>query len=120
MSFVQGDLLTSLRVGGEFDMILFNAPYLPCEKGNDRQTWIERAWAGGVSGRNVIDRFLREVPKHLRCKGEILLMQSTLSNVEKTLHLLKNERLSPSIVTSQDLPFFESIVLIKGTRTQDA
>jgi len=115
MSFVRGDLLGPFRAGKEFDLILFNAPYLPCDEESNRQAWIERAWAGGASGRKVIDKFLCEVPKHLRRRGEILLMQSTLTDVEKTLQLFRDERFKAKIVASQDLPFFESIVLIKAT-----
>ncbi len=33
MFFVRGDLLTSLAKGTGFDIILFNAPYLPVEEG---------------------------------------------------------------------------------------
>ena len=113
VSLIQGDLFTPLRTRKEFDLILFNAPYLPSEE-NEKDSWTGRAWAGGVFGRDVIDRFLCEAPKHIRPGGEIMLMQSTLSNVEQTLRNLEETGLKANVIAKQDLPFFESIVLIRG------
>jgi len=114
VSFIQGDLFAPLRTRKEFDLILFNAPYLPSEE-NEKDSWMGWAWAGGVSGRNVIDRFLCEAPKHLRLGGEIMLMQSTLSDVEQTLRNLEERGLEANVIAKQNLPFFESIVLVRGT-----
>jgi len=113
VSFIQGDLFAPLRTRREFDLILFNAPYLPSEV-NEKNSWMGRAWAGGVSGRNVIDRFLFEAPKHIRPGGEVMLMQSTLSNVEQTLRNLEERGLEANVIAKQDLPFFESLVLVRG------
>lgn len=110
---VQGDLFAPLRIIKEFDLIVFNAPYLPSQK-NEKDSWIGWAWAGGSSGRNVIDRFICEAPKHLRSNGEILLMQSTLSDVKQTLRNLEYSGLEANVIAKQDLPFFESIALIRG------
>jgi len=113
ISFVQGNLFGPFTTRKEFDLILFNAPYLPSEE-NEKNSCIGLAWAGGTSGRDIIDRFLCEAPKHIRPEGEILLMQSTLSNVERTLCNLEDNRLEANVIARQDLPFFESIVLIRG------
>jgi release factor glutamine methyltransferase len=113
MFFVQGDMFTPMKVRGEFDSILFNAPYLPSE-GNEGDSWTERAWAGGVSGRDLIDNFISEAPKYLKLGGEILLMQSSLSNVEETLHGFANIGLKADVVAKQNLPFFETVVLVRG------
>jgi len=112
VSFIQGDLFAPLAPRKEFDVILFNAPYLPSEE-NEKSSWIGWAWAGGISGRSVIDRFLCEAPKHVRSGGEIMLMQSTLSNVEQTLRNLEERGLEANVVAKQDFPF-ESIVLVRG------
>ena len=113
ISLIQGDLFAPLRIRKEFNLILFNAPYLPSQK-NEKDSWIGWAWAGGTSGRNVIDRFLYEAPKHLKTDGELFLMQSTLSDVKQTLRNLEDSGLEASIIAKQDLPFFESIVLVRG------
>jgi release factor glutamine methyltransferase len=113
VSFIQGDLFAPLRNRKEFDLILFNAPYLPSEE-TEKDSWMGWAWDGGVSGRTVIDRFLWEAPKYLKPGGEIMLMQSTLSNVEQTLRNLEQRGLEANVIAKQDLPFFESIVLVRG------
>jgi release factor glutamine methyltransferase len=113
LSFVQGDLFSPIRKEEEFDLILFNAPYLPSERGEEN-FWIGRAWAGGISGRNVIDEFIRESSKYLKANGQIMLMQSTLSDVEETLNIFEKKGLKTDVVANQVLPFFEKLVLIRA------
>ncbi|HTY73938.1 MAG TPA: HemK2/MTQ2 family protein methyltransferase [Candidatus Nanoarchaeia archaeon] len=112
MSFVQGDLLTGLSETAKFDLIIFNAPYLPSEPGEE-DSWLGRAWSGGPFGRQVIDRFISQVVPHLEPSGEILLMQSNLADVEKSIELFKAAGLKTKIVTKLALPFFETIFLLK-------
>jgi len=115
MFFVQGDLFASLRIGEKFDLILFNAPYLPSESW-EGGTWIERAWAGGADGRAVLDKFLQAFPKYLKADGRVLLMQSTLADLERTFQMLDAEGFKADIVAERRLPFFETIVLIEARR----
>lgn len=114
--FVQGDLFSSFAKGIKFDLILFNAPYLP--SGKYESSLLERSWAGGKTGREVINRFIDQAPEYLNAKGRILLMQSSLSNIEQTFHRLMNHGLEVGSIASQSLPFFEKIVLIIGTRRE--
>ncbi len=114
LSFLQGDLFTPLSQTAAFDLILFNSPYLPSEAGEEA-SWIGRAWAGGASGRQVIDRFIRQSPAHLQKTGKILLLQSTLSDVEASSKLFRSSGLKSEIVAERKLPFFETLVLLKAT-----
>jgi release factor glutamine methyltransferase len=113
MAFVQGDLFTWLSEKTTFDVILFNAPYLPADA-READSWIGRAWAGGVTGRQVINRFIYEVPKHLKRTGRVLLMQSTLTNVDETVRRLAECHLNAEVVADRALPFFETVVLIEA------
>jgi release factor glutamine methyltransferase len=113
LAFVQGDLLTWLSVKATFDMILFNAPYLPADA-KEADSWFGRAWAGGATGRQVIDHFISEVPKHLKRTGRVLLMQSTLANVDKTVRRFAEYSLKARVVADRALPFFEAVVLIEA------
>ena len=113
MFFIQGDLFTPLKADEKFDLILFNAPYLPTEP-SEGKTLIERAWSGGASGRAVLDRFLQEIRGHIQIGGRVLLMQSTLADVDKTMKILEGKGFKGKIVASLDLPFFETIVLIEA------
>jgi release factor glutamine methyltransferase len=113
MDFIQGDLLTPLREGKMFDVILFNAPYLP-EDESETVSWIRRAWTGGANGRQVIDRFIFEVSQHLERTGRVLLMQSTLANVNETVCRFAECHLNARVVTERAFPFFETITLIEA------
>jgi len=113
--FVQGDLFAPIRVEEKFDSILFNAPYLPSEPFEDI-SWLGRAWAGGVAGRQVVDRFIWEASEYLKENGCIFLMQSTLSDVNETLRRFGKFGLRTSIVAKRSLPFFEAIVLVRAER----
>lgn len=113
MGFVQGDLYTWLSGKATFDLILFNAPYLPAEKG-EAGSWVGRAWAGGATGRQIIDRFIAKAPNHLKQTGRLLLVQSTLANVDETLHRFAECRLNARVVADRALPFFETITLIEA------
>jgi len=113
ISFIQGDLFTPLRQRAKFDVILFNAPYLPLEH-EEKNSWLVRAWSGGAGGRQLIDRFIYEAPKYLERNGRILLLQSTLSGVSETLTGFARVGLKTNILAERDLPFFETILLVKA------
>jgi release factor glutamine methyltransferase len=110
---VQGDLFGPFRKEEKFDLILFNAPYLPAERPEDG-SWLARAWAGGADGRQVIDRFVSESLEYLKERGRILLLQSTLSGIDKTLEMFRRNRLTAGVRARRDLPFFEAIVLVEA------
>jgi len=113
--FIQGDLFAPFRLKVKFDLMLFNAPYLPSNDAQDGSL-LSRAWAGGITGRQVIDRFVCESPKYLKLNGRVFLMQSSLSGVDETLEKFVENGLKASIVAERALPFFETIVLMKAER----
>src|SRR3990170_6525883 len=79
-----GDLFKPIRKTEKFDLIVFNAPYLPTAL-SEQKTWVGRAWSGGPTGRQLIDRFIHEAPQYLARSGRILLVQSSLANIDETL-----------------------------------
>ncbi len=113
MDFIQTDLLSALKEKTHFDLILFNAPYLPSEP-HELNTWIGRAWAGGASGREVVDRFIPQAVLHLKKNGRILLLQSTLTNVGLTIQKFEEYHLKANVKAESKLPFFETIILIEA------
>lgn len=115
MIFIQGDLFTALRATEKFDAILFNAPYLPTEEAEGK-SWVERAWSGGLTGRQVIDRFISKVPMHLNQSSRIFLLQSTLADVSETVFKFNNCGLNSCIVAEFATSFFETITLIKAKK----
>lgn len=113
MFFIQGDLFAPLKKGEKFDLILFNAPYLPTEP-FEGKTFVERAWAGGISGRAVINRFLEKVRDYVKLDGRVLLMQSTLADMDETMRILEVKGFKAKIIASLALPLFETIILIEA------
>jgi release factor glutamine methyltransferase len=113
MAFMQADLLTAFDENARFDLILFNAPYLPAAE-HEAETWIGRSWAGGVNGRQVIDRFISQAQPHLKTAGQVLLMQSTLANVEETIRKFGEHKLKARVRAERKLPFFETLALIEA------
>jgi len=109
-----GDLFQPIKHNERFSLILFNAPYLPSNP-DEEKTWIGRAWAGGPTGRQLIDRFIAETPRYLREKGRILLVQSSLSNINKTLHKFRQAGLKTRILAEKKA-MFETIVLIEAQK----
>jgi release factor glutamine methyltransferase len=112
IKFIQSDLFSSLTETTKFDVILFNAPYVPTEQGEE-ESWIGHAWAGGTTGRQVIDRFISTAPKQLESSGEIFLMQSNLANVEETQEKFLSLGLETKVVSSLRLAFFETLFLLR-------
>jgi len=111
-----GDLFDAIKADEKFDLILFNAPYLPSEQ-DEGKSWIEKAWVGGKTGRAVINRFVSKTSKYLTENGRILLTQSSLSNVEKTLERFPRYKLRAKIIGEKKLAF-EKIILIEIRKKQ--
>lgn len=110
----QGNLFEPMRAGEKFDVIIFNAPYLPSESGEERDL-ASRAWAGGRSGRRVIDCFIVEAPAYLKINGRVFLVQSTLSNVEESLRMFTDRGLGAEVIAERKVEF-ETIVIIQAKR----
>ncbi|NPA47473.1 MAG: methyltransferase domain-containing protein, partial [Thermococci archaeon] len=99
------------NVAGRFDVVTFNAPYLPGEPRDE----IDRALVGGKNGRDVIDRFIREVGNYVRPGGVVQLVQSSITGVDETLSAFRRHGFSPRVAAKLHV-FFEDIVLINATR----
>ena len=114
MAFLRSDLFACISKRAKFDVILFNAPYLPTE--SESTSWIDRAWAGGETGRKIIDRFINESSVHLKRKGRVLLLQSTIACVDETMLAFERCGLRGKVVAECAVPFFETIVLLEARR----
>ena len=112
IDFRHGDLFQPLKKNERFSLILFNSPYLPSEP-DEESSWIGKAWAGGPDGRQVIDRFIADAPCWLADGGRILLVQSSLSDVNRTLEMFNEINLRAMVVAQVKVPF-ESIVLVEA------
>jgi release factor glutamine methyltransferase len=109
-----GDLFQPIQKTEKFDVIVFNAPYLPSSRCEQR-TWIGRAWVGGPTGRHLIDRFILKAPNHLKTYGKILLVQSSLTNIDETLRKFQEVDLKAQVIAEEKVAF-EIVVVIQASR----
>jgi release factor glutamine methyltransferase len=109
-----GDLFDPIEAGEQFDVILFNPPYLPVMVAEVRSR-LAMAWQGGDDGRAVTDRFLDGARNHLKKVGRIYLVQSTLSHIEATVKRLEDEGFMVERVGEAKFSF-ETIVCIEARR----
>ena len=110
----KGDMFEPVK-GQTFDLILFNAPYLPTSEAEKLDNELNAAFDGGLDGRDIIDRFIEQVTDFLKEEGRIQLVQSSLADIEKTISRLKDLGFD-SEVTASEKGFFEEIVVITARK----
>jgi release factor glutamine methyltransferase len=99
---LRGDLFQPVA-GRRFDVVLANPPYLPTADGA-RQAVGRMAWEGGRDGRKVLDRVCREASEHVRRGGFLVLVQSSLADVERSLELLGQAGFEVEVVADREGP----------------
>ena len=90
------------NVEGRFDLILFNPPYLIGAGEGE----LERSWAGGKDGVQILGRFLRDAPERLLADGRIIVLLSTMmkeSSLTKSLSAFKRRRLGSKRLFFEEL-----------------
>ena len=112
IEFRIGDLFQPTKPDEKFSVIFFNSPYLPSDL-YEEKSWIGKAWAGGPNGRKVIDRFIINAPNLLTENGKILLIQSSLSDVDKTLEMFSENNLLAMVIAKVKVPF-EELFLVEA------
>lgn len=87
------DMFTALRPGTEFDVIVFNPPYVPTDEEELQRALqsrdISASWAGGKDGRQVIDKFFSEVGDFLSRNSVVYLV---LLDANKPHEVMQNAR----------------------------
>ena len=109
INIIHSDLFEN--IGNKYDLILFNTPYLPVTEEEHVNDNYSKSWDGGENGREIIDKFLKEAPHYLKKGGKIQIIQSSLSNNEKTLDILEKKGFKVEITAIEHI-FFEDITLI--------
>ncbi|MEQ0560026.1 HemK2/MTQ2 family protein methyltransferase [Amycolatopsis sp. NEAU-NG30] len=97
----RGDLTTALREG-PFDVVVANPPYVPAPRAAVRST---RGWDAGPDGRAVLDPLCTAAGALLRPGGTMLIVQSTLSDVDKSAEMLTAQGMQTSVVRRVRIPF---------------
>jgi release factor glutamine methyltransferase len=92
------------KIDGKFDLIIFNPPYLPQDKGID-----EPALYGGKKGWEISEKFFENVSKHLMPNGKILFLFSSLTNQKKIDEIISNNLFEFKLLGKQKLELFEEL-----------
>ncbi len=94
------DLFTSLmpRLKNNIDVILFNPPYVVTPSDEIGGQSIEAAWAGGIDGREVIDRFLPHVSSLLSDNGVLFMVLIDKNKPDEVINIIADQGLSGEIV----------------------
>ncbi len=119
--FIQTDLFSNLPLS--YDTISFNPPYLPTAEEERLKGNINRAFDGGLFGRDVLDKFLKQFPSHLNEDGVLLLLNSSVSAEDGesgnkiTRKVLEKAGFKVSVVGKKSF-FFEELAVFKAKKTQ--
>ncbi len=99
---IQSDLFENINE--KFDIITFNAPYLPEDKNEPEDSKIETT--GGKKGDEISLRFVKQAKQHLKKKGKILLLISSHTPLERL------KKFNPKIKSEKHL-FFEKLYILE-------
>ncbi|WP_329046639.1 methyltransferase [Amycolatopsis sp. NBC_01488] len=97
----RGSLATALEEG-PFDVVVANPPYVPSPAPAVRST---RGWDAGADGRAVLDPLCSLAGTLLRPGGTMLIVQSALSDVDRSLEVLTVQGLRVGVARRARIPF---------------
>jgi release factor glutamine methyltransferase len=97
----QGNLFEIIKENEQFDLILFNPPYLPTtpEEKQGISSWYAHSFDGGPSGLRITERFISRVESHLKPQGTALFITSSFSNKDKFNKIIKRSTLNHHILS---------------------
>lgn len=105
---VRGDLMRALC--GPFDVVTFNAPYLPSAPHERVEGWLDRAFHGGEGGIEVSARFVRDLPRVLAPGGRAYLVVSSRADLDALREAVREAGLAEESVGAERW-FFEEVAV---------
>ena len=114
---LESDLFSAVE--GQFETIIFNAPYLPqdyLEAANGKKkAVVDLALYGGDKGYETIVRFLESVGEHLARGGKILLLFSSLSQKDVIDECLGKNLFRFEVLAESKQPMMETLYVYEIT-----
>jgi len=106
---IQSDLFSVIN--GTFDLIVFNPPYLP-EGADAKYLGKEKSHlVGGKTGREVVEKFIKQAKSHLNNGGKILLLISSLTGEEEVIDTFNKHGFRTRVLDRQKIPWEELMVI---------
>lgn len=112
---LESDLLDALSPSFKFSLMVFNPPYLPQD---DENTDFDNAFIGGPTGAELTLRFIRQAVAHLLNAGRILVVVSSLADVD----VIRRTMIECGFIferVSESSMFFEKIQVLGGVLKED-
>ena len=106
---LQSDLFENVE--GHFNMVIFNPPYLPEDKGVE-----DKAIYGGKKGWEISERFLQNVSNYLFPEGTVLFLFSSLTNKQKIDEILEHNLLQWEELGEENIAF-ETLYVYRISKT---
>ena len=94
------------KIKGSFDLITFNAPYLPLDAREPKSSQL--ATTGGKRGDEISMEFISQAKKHLNKNGKIFLLISSLTPTNK-IKKLKHKIVARKKIFMEELLILEFI-----------
>lgn len=93
-------LLNSMRsrLKDKVDVLLFNPPYVVTPSDEVGSTSLSASWAGGIDGREVIDKFLKVAVSTLSEKGILYLLLLKENKPDEIVELLVSSGFESSLI----------------------
>lgn len=93
------------NIPSKFDLITFNAPYLPLDPREPKSSQL--ATTGGKRGDEITLKFLKQAKQHLNPNGKIFLLISSLTPTDKI------KKLWPYKVVARKKIFMEELLILE-------
>jgi len=101
---IKSNLFDKIPKTEKYDIICFNAPYLPENKKESKNSQL--ATTGGKNGDEIALKFIKQAKKHLNPNGKIYLLISSLTPINKI------KKYTPKIVKRKKI-FFEELMILE-------
>eukprot|EP00112_Aurelia_sp_Birch-Aquarium-sp1_P009809 Seg2129.1 transcript_id=Seg2129.1/GoldUCD/mRNA.D3Y31 product="HemK methyltransferase family member 2" protein_id=Seg2129.1/GoldUCD/D3Y31 len=118
ITVIVDDLAKSLmpRLHRLVDILIFNPPYVVTPSSEVGSHSIEAAWAGGIDGREVIDRFLPSAVKLLSDKGVFYMVVIDKNKPEEVSRIMKEYGFCSDIVMKRKAGI-ENLMILRFTKS---
>lgn len=104
IKFVYSDLFSYFRKNPmKFDLIVFNPPYLPEMKGEEKD--VAEAVSGGRHGYEILAKFFDDAADFLKPEGRILILFSSITQREKIHGILEEHAFNFQKLSEKEIPF---------------
>jgi len=101
---IKTNLFDKIPKTEKYDIICFNAPYLPKDKNEPKNSQL--ATTGGKDGDEISLKFIKQAKEHLNPNGKIYLLISSLTPMNKI------KKYKPKILKRKKI-FFEELLILE-------